>query len=139
MDFVVPKGKTKTARTLLKEAKTCFAVENRTNHTTYLSDPRVHIEILTPPALFKEDFSHSTPTILVNGNRILKPTLILNGKCASILGRGTEFKKTTDATDIKFLLRWCAAERMYPTASEVPHATREFVEYFIATYGSPDL
>lgn len=41
-------------------------------------------------------------------------------------------KKSTDATDIRFLLEWCAEEPMYPTASEVPNATKPFVEYFIA-------
>ncbi|KAM4065271.1 hypothetical protein HRG_004402 [Hirsutella rhossiliensis] len=75
---------------------------------------------------------------MVNGIRVLKPTLILNAKCASLLGRASEIKKSSDAIDIGFLLNWCADERIYPTASEVPNATKQFADYFIATYGDAD-
>jgi hypothetical protein len=134
VDFVVPKGKTKDARQLLKSQTGYFAVESRTNHTTYRSSPPVEIEILAPPALFKEPFDEITETVEVNGTRVLKPTLILNAKCRSILGRATEDKKNTDAEDIVFLLQWCAENAVYPTSFEVPNATKEFVDYFIATY-----
>ncbi|KJZ79539.1 hypothetical protein HIM_01008 [Hirsutella minnesotensis 3608] len=139
VDFVVPKNTTANARALLRAAKTRFAVQSRTNHTTYLSSPPVAIEILTPPALFKENFSESTPTVIVNGNRVLKPTLLLNAKCASLLGRANIEKKGTDASDIRFLLTWCAENSMYPTASEVPNVTKTFVENFIKNYGGQDI
>ncbi|KAH8894363.1 hypothetical protein GQ53DRAFT_859202 [Thozetella sp. PMI_491] len=139
LHFVVPKGETKAARSLLRSNPDVFHVEKRTNHTEYKSNPPVEIEILAPPALFKEEFSTSTPTIIVNNVRVLKPTLILNAKCGSILGRASEEKKRTDATDIMFLLRWCARNGMAPTQSEVPNATQQFVNYFIATFGRADL
>ncbi|KAK4135745.1 hypothetical protein BT67DRAFT_259400 [Trichocladium antarcticum] len=139
VDFVVPKGRTKDARQLLRSQKGYFTVESRTNHTNYRSMPPVEIEILTPPALFKEPFDEITETIQVNGTRVLKPTLILNAKCRSILGRANKEKKDTDAHDIKFLLHWCVENVLYPTNSEVPNATKEFVDYFIATYERADL
>ena len=70
---------------------------------------------------------------------MLKPTLLLNAKCGSILGRSTDAKRATDATDIKFLLNWCASNQMYPTAEEVSQATTEFVEYFVSIHGEPEI
>ncbi|KAK4195449.1 hypothetical protein QBC40DRAFT_259016 [Triangularia verruculosa] len=139
VDLVVPKGKTKDARQLLRSQPDYFTVEGRTNHTSYRSTPPVEIEILTPPALFKEPFDEATETIQVNGTRVLKPTLILNAKCRSILGRANEEKKNTDAEDIKFLLNWCLRNASYPTNSEVPNTTKEFVDNFIAYYEGAEL
>ncbi|KAK3942809.1 hypothetical protein QBC46DRAFT_282939 [Diplogelasinospora grovesii] len=138
VDFVVPKGETKAARTLLKTEQAKFTVESKTNHTYYLSHPQVEVEILAPPGLFKEEFSASTPTITVNDVRLLKPTLILNAKCRSILGRANDSKKATDSQDILFLLAWCAHNRMRPTAAEVPNASKDFVGWFISTFGGAD-
>lgn len=139
VDLVVPKGETKNARQLLKNQKEHFIVDTRTNHTIYLGPPPIEIGILTPPALFREPFDASTGTIDVDGTRVLKPTLILNAKCRSVIDRPGEAKKTTDAQDIKFLLTWCVNHGMYPTETEVPNATKEFVEYFVATYGGQEL
>jgi hypothetical protein len=139
VDFVVPMNTTKTARNLLKQKPDYFDIDNRTLHTFYKSDPKVEIEILAPPGLFKEDFTESTPTISVDGVRILKPALILNAKCGSILGRHTEPKKRTDAIDIRFLLDWCHRNQVLPTANEVPNATKDFVDYFISLWGGEDL
>ena len=57
--------------------------------------------MLTPSALFREEFNVSTPTAIVQGVSTLKPTLILNAKCLSILGRPTEDKKFTDTANIR--------------------------------------
>jgi hypothetical protein len=138
VDFVVPKGHTKAARTLLKAQDESFEVEKRTNHTYYMSSPRVEIEIISPPALFRQSFTPFTPTITVNQIRVLKPTLLLNAKCASVYGRSNDGKRNTDATDIKFLM-WCIENRMYITAEEVPNATKEFVEYFISHFEDTEL
>jgi hypothetical protein len=137
VDFVVPKGRIRDARFLLKARTELFVVEPRTKHTVYLSKPPIEIQIIAPPALFREPFDESTETVEVNGVQILKPTLILNAKCRSILGRAGEDKKTSDAQDIKFLLHWCAEHGMDST--EVPNATREFVDAFIAFHGGAEL
>lgn len=134
------KGETKMARDKLAAQGTHFSVDPKTRHTNYLSKPAVEIEILTPPLLFKERFDKDTPTLEVTGGiKILKPTLILNAKCASILGRANETKKLTDAVDIKFLLTWCVAKQMRPTANECPNVNNAFIEWFILNYDGGDL
>lgn len=148
VDFVVPMGRVRDARQLLRaynsgdsdrqgdsKAGDRFAVQSRTNHTTYLSDPPIEIQILAPPALFREPFDETSPTVDVDGIRVLKPTLLLNAKCRSVLARAQQDKKTSDAHDIRFLLQWCAANGVSPTASEVPNATKDFVNAFVASYG----
>ncbi|KAK5254537.1 hypothetical protein LTR16_004818 [Cryomyces antarcticus] len=134
VDFVVPKGSTSNARKLLKEQTDSFEVEKKTFHTIYKSNPPVEIEILAPPALFKERFDASTPITEVDGVKILKPALLLNAKCGSILSRAEGKKKDTDAFDIKYLLVWCALTQNYPTTEEVPNASKEFVLWFIRIY-----
>jgi predicted nucleotidyltransferase len=140
VDIVVPKGRVRDARLLLKAQPEHFSVDPRTNHTVYLSTPPIDIQIIAPPALFKEPFDDSTETIeLMDGVWVLKPTLILNAKCRAILGRAGESKKTSDAQDIKFLLHWCAENGMRVNTAEVPNATTEFVGAFTAMYGGEEL
>ncbi|KAF2462937.1 uncharacterized protein BDR25DRAFT_385324 [Lindgomyces ingoldianus] len=138
VDFVVPQGAVAAARTILAAAPAHFIVDPRTRHTHYRTSPPVEIEIVSPPALFRETFNADTPTHTITigsaSIKILSPVLILNSKCRSILGRPTEAKKVSDAADIKFLLRWLATNNAFPTAQDVPNATKEFVEWFIATY-----
>ncbi|KAI0909464.1 hypothetical protein F4823DRAFT_594621 [Ustulina deusta] len=135
VDFVVPKGETKAARALLKQKETYFSIDKRTQHTTYRSEPNIEVEILTPPALFKEEFTARTPTYDVGGVRVLKPALLLNAKCGSLLGRATDDKKRTDSRDINFLLQWCASHRQFPSTAEMSNATPAFVQYYIGTFG----
>ncbi|KAH9215534.1 hypothetical protein DL95DRAFT_523215 [Leptodontidium sp. 2 PMI_412] len=135
VDIVVPQGATKETRQRLKDQAEYFHVEKRTLHTYYKSDPLVEIEVLAPPAMFKEDFSSSTPVVVVDGVNVLKPALILNSKCNSITGRPSDGKKQNDATDIRFCLRWCARNNALPTKTEVPRASKEFVEWYIDVYG----
>lgn len=140
IDAVVIKGETKTARDKLCAQKTHFSVDPKTRHTNYLSKPAVEIEILTPPLLFKENFDKDTPTVTVAGGiKILKPTLILNAKCGSVLGRANDAKKLTDSRDIKYLLAWCAGHQMWPTANECPKIIKAFVEWFVPIYGGKEL
>ena len=103
VDIVVPRGQTMEIRKLFK-GQEGFVVEERTLHTYFSSNPRVDIEILTPPMLFKEAFDASTPTVMIGSAKVLKPALLLNAKCHSIMGRG-ETKTRSDAHDISFLLR----------------------------------
>lgn len=139
VDFVVPQGHTVPARNKLRNHPG-FEVERRTNHTKYVQhgSGSIQIEILTPPGLFKSQFSASTPCVLVDNVRILKPTLILDAKCNSILGRGQDSKKLTDAEDIKFLLTYIAFHKI-PVGSEVPNATGEFIAWFDQVYGGKEL
>ncbi len=139
VDVVVPQGATIETRQKLRSQPDYFDIDRRTLHTLYKSEPPVEIELLAPPSLFKEEFSASTPVVLVAGVKVLKPALILNAKCHSILGRATKEKKTTDSFDIKFFLEWCAKNNNLPTAAEVPRATKEFVEWFISEYEGREL
>lgn len=138
IDIVVPKGSTKAARSLLKSRLDDFEIDPRTQHTAYRSVPPVQIEILTPPLLFRGEFTSSTPVISVQGVQVLKPALILNAKCKSIIDRPSEQKRDSDAGDIKFLLTWCAENNINPQwGDEVPNATLRFVQYFISVYSEP--
>ncbi|EEP77344.1 predicted protein [Uncinocarpus reesii 1704] len=132
VDFVVPTGRMGAARQELRNAGV-FTIQSGTLHTYYQG---VAIEILEPPALFKERYDAETPTMEVEHVRILKPALILNAKCRSILGRASEGKKGTDAEDILFLLQWFVDNPQHPkpTAAEVPNATKEFHDWFTAIY-----
>ncbi|EGC42838.1 conserved hypothetical protein [Histoplasma capsulatum var. duboisii H88] len=134
VDFVVPTGQTRAARQELRNAGG-FVIEPGTLRTHYQG---VEIEILTPPSLFKEPYDAETPTMEVQQVRVLKPALILNAKCRSILGRANEDKKRTDAEDIVFLLQWFVNNPYHPkpTAAEVPNATKQFRDWFTATYCS---
>ncbi|KXG49890.1 uncharacterized protein PGRI_058580 [Penicillium griseofulvum] len=134
IDFVVPKGQTPSVRKILRNSP-AFEVEARTYHTWYRAAEPVEIEILAPPALFQETFDETTEVITVGNLKVLKPALLLNAKCGSILGRASEAKKRTDAQDILFLLGYCAENPdQLPKASEVPNASKDFVEAFIQKY-----
>lgn len=92
--------------------------------------------------MFMETFNAetSTYTLAINGApvQILHPLLILNSKCRSVLTRATFNKKVSDADDILFLLGWLANAGILPQPQQVPHASKEFVEFYIATYGNPE-
>lgn len=139
IDVVVLRGETKVARDKLAAQATHFVVDPKTRHTTYTTQPAVEIEILTPPLLFSEEFEENTPIITVHGVKILKPTLILNSKCGSILSRSGGEKKLTDAVDIRFLLQWCAQKAMWPTDAECPKVDQDFVEWFNKNHSGGDL
>lgn len=134
VDFVVPKGNIRSARQLLGSDSAHFRIEKRTLRTHFCTNPSVEIEILAPPALFREAFDASTPTLNVQGVEILKPSLLLNAKCRSIVERATEGKKFADAQDIEFLLRWLAETRTAVQREEVPDASQEFVSWIISNY-----
>ena len=74
LDIVIPKGATKDARMGLKQEAAQFEVESGTLHTYFKSDPKVEVEILAPPSLFRENFDASTPIVEVEGIKVLKPT-----------------------------------------------------------------
>ncbi|KAF9877993.1 hypothetical protein CkaCkLH20_04569 [Colletotrichum karsti] len=139
VDFVVPQGQTKLARNKLRD-HSAFQVEVRTNHTSYVEAGAntVGIEILAPPGMFRDQFSASTPYVLVDNVRVLKPTLLLNAKCGSILGRSSDLKKRSDAEDIKFLLSYISSSGM-SVESDVPKATDELIAWFSGQYGGKEL
>jgi hypothetical protein len=134
--IVVPMGQTTEIRKLFK-AQEGFVVEKRTLHTYFSSNPRVDIEILTPPMLFKEEFDASTPTVRIGYAKVLKPALLLNAKCHSIMGRGAA-KTRSDAHDIAFLLRWYQEHGDLPKSEDCPRVTREFLEWYIQHFGGEE-
>jgi hypothetical protein len=87
-------------------------------------------------------FTEDTPTHMVTVGsapvKILSPVLILNAKCRSVLGRATETKKMSDATDIKFLFDWLHKHKVVPSAQEVPNASGQFVHWFTATHAGAE-
>jgi hypothetical protein len=87
--------------------------------------------------LFREPFDEITEVIAIGNLKVLKPALLLNAKCGSLVGRSTEARRVTDVQDIIFILGYCAQNPAYlPKASEVPNATKDFAEAFILTHGA---
>lgn len=120
---MVPQGFTRPSRNLLKAAGK-FTIEPRSLHTTHNG---TNAEI-APPGLFRGNFDATTPTVSVQGIRILHPVLLLDTKCESILGRA---KKATDASDIAFLLRYIASHRIAVKKGDVPAANDAFVKFSV--------
>lgn len=138
VDFVVPKGQIISARRKFVNDP-AFKVDARTRHTQYIQgDVNIDIDILAPPRMFRGQFDESTPCIVVDGVKILKPTLILDAKCLSIFERSSEGKKQTDAFDIKFLLSYIIDSGM-SVGSEVPNASSAFIIEFVDVYGGREL
>ncbi|RDW60438.1 uncharacterized protein DSM5745_10896 [Aspergillus mulundensis] len=134
VDFVVLRGQAFAARQLLR-ASDDFDVEPRTKYTTFKGIMPVDIEVLAPPTMFKEAFDENTEVVTVGNIKVLKPALLLNAKCRTVVERSTGDKRSSDAQDIIFLLRYCAQHAEYlPKASEVPNATKQFVQVFIQKY-----
>lgn len=52
-------------------------------------------------------------------------------------GRASEHKKLTDATDILFLLGYCASNGYRIGAADVPNATEEFVNWTVTYMDIP--
>lgn len=95
VDILVAKGATLKARKVLR-ADARFQVEKGTLHTWYQAGPgapKVEIEILAPPGLFRGAFDVDTPTMLVGQKKVLKPALLLNAKVGSLRQRSAEEKK----------------------------------------------
>ncbi|OAA59031.1 hypothetical protein SPI_06233 [Niveomyces insectorum RCEF 264] len=111
VDLVVRKGGTMAARRLLRE----------------------------DDAHFKGEFAEGTPVHEVDVVNVLKPTLLLDAKCRSILERATWDAKLKDARDIKFLIRFCVSHGLDVSPEEVPNATKEFAVGFVREHGQPEL
>ncbi|KAE8373537.1 hypothetical protein BDV26DRAFT_285008 [Aspergillus bertholletiae] len=134
-DFVVLRGRLSNARRLLR-ASSDFVVEARTNHTTFKAERQVQVDILAPPVWFQEPFDETTEVTTIEGIKVLKPALLLNAKCRSILSRPTAQKRRTDHHDIIFLLNFCVKNPGYlPKATEVPNAREELVQLILQIYG----
>lgn len=133
IDIVVPAGAIPQTRRLLRDSS-LFEVDPRTRHT-FFADGQVQIELLAPPTMFREPFDSATPTVQVDGVKVLLPVRLLNAKCGSILQRAGDTKKASDAQDIRFLLRYVAEQNLAVRAEEVPNASREFVEWAVGFMG----
>ncbi|KAE8145896.1 hypothetical protein BDV25DRAFT_144225 [Aspergillus avenaceus] len=110
-----------------------FEVEPKTNHTKCMMGKPIPIQILAPPAQFRESFDELTPVVMIRNVKVLKPSLLLNAKCGAVVERSGEDKKKSDALDILFLLRYCARNDR-PLPGEVPNATKQFVDVFNCMY-----
>jgi hypothetical protein len=95
-DVVVLRNQTRAVKNILKAHTQYFRVESGTRHTQYLSTPPVEVDVLTPPALFRETFEATTQTYRINEAEILDPRLLLNAKCGAIRNRASEGKKVSD-------------------------------------------
>lgn len=129
IDVVVPRGCTPAARQLLKAAGT-FAIEPRTRYTRHAATG-VDIDVLAPPALFRGAFDAGTPTVAVDGVRVLHPRLLLDAKCGSMPGRASDGKKITDGADIAFLLRYICDNGIELWAGDVPNASGALIAYTV--------
>ena len=131
VDFVVPKGTVAEYRKLFRTPEAegrGFSTRTEQPRHTFHGTEGVLIEILSPAGMFRGTFDEGTPTVVVDGVRVLHPLHLLDAKCESVFSRG-EHKKHTDAEDIRFLLGYCADKGLEITADGVPHAHPEAVEY----------
>ncbi|KAI1790433.1 hypothetical protein LXA43DRAFT_1148043 [Ganoderma leucocontextum] len=134
VDLVVPKGTVAEYRKLFQTP----AAEGRGFRTgteqpkhTFHGPEDVLVEFLSPAGMFRGPFDENTPTVVVDGVRVLHPLHLLDAKCESVFSRG-EHKKHTDAEDIRFLLVYCADNGLEIMTGNVPHAHPEAVEYLMS-------
>ncbi|KIM88419.1 hypothetical protein PILCRDRAFT_3414 [Piloderma croceum F 1598] len=138
IDFVVPQGGTPNARSLLRQSAN-FNVQPRTNYTTYFfALPEVEpidIEILTPPSLFKGEYTAQSPIVFVGEIRVLHPIDILASKCDSVIQRSTAAKRSSDSNDIAFLLDYIIKHEDIRGEAELGRlrkvATKEWIQYYL--------
>jgi hypothetical protein len=74
---------------------------------------------------------------MMGGIRVLPPALILNTKCAAWSTDDpmrTMDKKTSDRVDIEFLINYMARRGERSSRQEVPNATEDFLDAFLARY-----
>ncbi|KAI9800769.1 MAG: hypothetical protein M1833_003186 [Piccolia ochrophora] len=124
----------------LKEAKNAlrtdsrFTVDKRTRHTTFASANSarlIDIEFLSYPGTFKAPFVEATDvTKTESGVNVLPVPALLESKCSAIASRSQESKRTTDASDIKFVLDYMVSNGTRTSREEVPSATPAFQEWF---------
>ena len=134
VDLVVPKGTVAEYRKLFRTPEAegrGFRTGTEQPRHTFHGPESVLIEFLSTAGMFKGRFDEDTPTVVVDGVRILHPLNLLDTKCESVFSRG-KHKKHTDAEDIRFLLGHCASNGLRITATNVPHASLEAIEYLVS-------
>ncbi len=134
VDLVVPKNTIVEYRKLFRTpdaTRLGFKTATQQPRHTFHGQENVLIELLSPPGMFRAHFDENTPTVVVNGIRVLHPLILLDTKCGALISRG-ESKRFTDAQDIVFLLGFCAKNRIQITTRDVPNASPESVEYLIS-------
>ncbi|KAM5542115.1 hypothetical protein V8D89_004198 [Ganoderma adspersum] len=134
VDMVVPKNTVVEYRKLFRSsdaARLGFKTGTQQPRHTYHGQENVLIELLSPPGMFKSHFDENTPTVVVNGIRVLHPLILLDTKCGALISRA-ENKRFTDAQDITFLLGFCSSHRIPITTRDVPNASPDSIEYLIS-------
>lgn len=134
VDLVVPKNTVVEYRKLFRTpdaTRLGFKTGTQQPRHTFHGQENVLIELLSPPGMFKTHFDANTPTVLVNGIRVLHPLFLLDAKCGALISR-SEQKRFTDAQDIIFLLGYCVAHGLKITTRDVPNASPDNVEYLIS-------
>jgi hypothetical protein len=140
IDIVVPRGETAAARQKFAQCTESFVVEPKTRHTYFVqSVPWVQVVILTPPGLFRGDFTNETKVVERDGIRILHPLLVLDELCSAIMIRWDAERKQSDAEDILFLLKWLVEDEDPISRKDVKNANREFADWFVGKYGGQEL
>jgi hypothetical protein len=138
INFVVPQGGTSNARSALRRSAN-FHVQPRTNHTTYIFavsevEP-IDIEILTPPSLFKGEYTTLSPVVFVGDIRVLHPIDILASKCDSVIQQSTAEKRNSNSRDIAFLLDYIIEHEELRGEAEIERlkkvATKEWIDYYL--------
>ena len=100
--MIVPDDKLATTDALERNDK--FGVEPRSRRTWYNASNglRYCLDVLEPSSIYQQ-FNSGTETVIVDGIKILKPSLILNFKCLSWVSMDRrQQKRSNDAYDIKF-------------------------------------
>lgn len=137
VDFVVPRGDTKKARSDLRSSQS-FTVQPRTNHTAFVGPNRdvepIDIEILAPPVLFRYNYiGTDSEVMLVRGARVLSPYIILESKVGAIFSRSTDQKRKTDAADIIFLANFLASNRLQISVGQAG-LSEDFIAAFLQQF-----
>lgn len=127
VDVAIPKNETKMARNLLRNA-TGFTVQPKTFHTFFGA---TEVELLAPPSLFRQKFDSSTPTVIIEGVKVLHPVHLLNAKCGAVVTRSTLAKTLSDSQDIQFLVDYCAKNGYTIWPDSAPNVTDVLVDRMV--------
>ncbi len=155
VDIVVPRGAPSRILDILRQSPhfrmapnraTSFvgagaAADDMPGSAAAATAAAVAVDVLSPPARFAEPYDAQTPTLTVDGLRVLHPVLILNSKCYSAQVRVDDSKAFGDVLDIGFLLGYIHEHPQLATGptlpvcrATVPRATPLFISCLVEEY-----
>lgn len=113
IDISVPRGATLVIKRLISPVPG-ISITQPERHVFYTEgETKVPVEVVAP-GLTDFGFDATTPTVLVDGIKVLHPIMILNTKC--LLRRGEN-----DEEDIAFLVRWLVNNGVTVTVDNIPN------------------